>query len=290
MRPMPFSRADDEVVVADAAPVAAVYDRRSVSLSSAVAAVYDRRSPSLRSAVAAVCDRRSLSLRSAVAAVYDRRSLSLRSAVAAVYDRRYNSGFTLIELLVVIVIISVLLGLAFPVYQSVQNSAKKTQAKNDVTQIVTAVNAFYTEYGKYPIVTDDSPFTTTGDLFYTLRAVATGANAGDVINTRRIAFLNVSDAKDQTAARSGIKTSDGQWYDPWGSPYKVAIDGTYDNQIANPYGSTGGAGSDPIRQGVIAWSLGKNGVLGGGAAGTGFEKEPGTANTYTSSGDVISWQ
>src|SRR3954465_3753031 len=62
-----------------------------------------------------------------------------------------ESAFTLIELLVVIVIIGVLAGLSFPVYQSVQNSAKKTQAKNDVTQIVTAVNAFYTEYGKYPL-------------------------------------------------------------------------------------------------------------------------------------------
>src|ERR1041384_6644593 len=61
-------------------------------------------------------------------------------------------AFTLIELLVVIVIIAVPAGIAFPVFQSIQNSAKKTQAKNDVTQIVTAVNAFYTEYGKYPTV------------------------------------------------------------------------------------------------------------------------------------------
>src|SRR3954447_7869288 len=70
-------------------------------------------------------------------------------------------AFTLIELLVVISIIAVLAGLALPVFQSVQNSAKKTQAKNDLVQIVTAVNAFYTEYGKYPI-----DATVTGDAFY----------------------------------------------------------------------------------------------------------------------------
>src|SRR5438105_1714763 len=64
---------------------------------------------------------------------------------------RHLQAFTLIELLVVIVIIAVLMGVAFPVFQSVQNQAKKTQAKNDLTQIVTAVNAFYTEYGKYPL-------------------------------------------------------------------------------------------------------------------------------------------
>jgi prepilin-type N-terminal cleavage/methylation domain-containing protein len=207
------------------------------------------------------------------------------------FSRRNNFAFTLIELLVVIVIIAVLMGLAFPVFQGVQNQAKKTQAKNDLTQIVTAVNAFYTEYGKYPIVTDDSPIANTADLLYTLRAVSSGANAGDATNPRKIAFINVPDARNQSAARSGIKTSDGQWYDPWGSTYKIAIDGTYDNQIANPYGSTGGAGSDPIRSGVIAWCLGKNGALGGGAAASAnFATEPGVAGTYTNSGDVISWQ
>ena len=73
-------------------------------------------------------------------------------------NRQRAFAFTLIELLVVIVIVAVLMGLAFPVYQSVQNSAKKTQAKNDVTQIVTAVNAFYTEYGKYPVSTANDAF------------------------------------------------------------------------------------------------------------------------------------
>src|SRR6266567_300636 len=57
---------------------------------------------------------------------------------------RKAGAFTLIELLVVIAIIAVLLGLAFPAFQGVLDRAKKVQAKNDVTQIVTAVNAFYT--------------------------------------------------------------------------------------------------------------------------------------------------
>src|SRR6476646_2588611 len=95
-----------------------------------------------------------------------------------------EGAFTLIELLVVIVIIGVLAGLSFPVYQSVQNSAKKTQAKNDITQVVTAVNAFYTEYGKYPIdstVTTDATATFGGtpdskNLFETLRGKTTTLN------------------------------------------------------------------------------------------------------------------
>src|SRR5438067_7180434 len=67
-----------------------------------------------------------------------------------------NAAFTLIELLVVIAIIAILLGFVFPVFQGVQDRAKKVQAKNDLTQIVTAVNAFYTEYGRYPNAAADT--------------------------------------------------------------------------------------------------------------------------------------
>src|SRR5213594_3515356 len=60
-------------------------------------------------------------------------------------------AFTLIELLVVIAIIAILIGLLFPAFRAVQDQAKRTQAKSDLTQIVNAVNAFYTDYGRYPI-------------------------------------------------------------------------------------------------------------------------------------------
>src|SRR5437016_1768752 len=133
-----------------------------------------------------------------------------------------EQGFTLMELLVVIAIIAALLGLAFPVFQGVLDRARKVQAKNDLTQIVTAVNAFYTEYGKYPLVTDDTPIANTADLFYTLRAVASGANAlangVPAINPRAIVFISPPDVKNAANPRSGIgiTTGVGQWYDPWG--------------------------------------------------------------------------
>src|SRR5437016_11394592 len=99
----------------------------------------------------------------------------------ALQQRRDERGFTLIELLVVIAIIAILIGLLFPAFSAVQNQARRTQAKNDLTQIVNAVNAFYTEYGKYPIVTADTIFSgTTGspnnnsDLLYSLRSIPRG--------------------------------------------------------------------------------------------------------------------
>jgi prepilin-type N-terminal cleavage/methylation domain-containing protein len=191
---------------------------------------------------------------------------------------RTCAGFTLLELLVVIGIIAVLLGFIFPVFQGVQDRAKKVQAKNDLTQIVTAVNAFYTEYGRYPTTV------TTGDATYGLGTGATKSdalfnelrNAGGTINTRQIVFMSPPEDKSQPSAKGKIG-GDGQFYDPWGFAYSVRIDADYDNQLTNPYGGSGGAGPDPLRQGVIAWSVGKDNTLG-------------KTGSFTGSDDVISWQ
>jgi prepilin-type N-terminal cleavage/methylation domain-containing protein len=189
--------------------------------------------------------------------------------------QNHARAFTLIELLVVIAIIIILAGLLFPAYQAVQNQAKRTQAKNDLTQIVTAVNAFYTEYGKYPLATNDNTISNNEDLFYTLRAVASGANAGDVVNPRKIVFLSPPNVKDTANPRSGIG-SNGRYYDPWGTPYRIAIDGDYGNTInPNPYTADTGAGPATLTIGVIAWSFGKDLTQG---------------TNFNASDDVISWQ
>jgi prepilin-type N-terminal cleavage/methylation domain-containing protein len=204
-----------------------------------------------------------------------------RPAAAVEHQRVISNrrAFTLIELLVVIGIIAVLMGLAFPAFQSVQNSAKRTQAKNDLVQIVTAVNAFYTEYGRYP--TEE---TTDAQAKYG----PGGADGNDVplnelrgvetatINTRRVQFISPPDAKDQTNPRGGIKTTDGEWYDVWGRPYALQMDANYDNKIANPYQN---AGASDVRLGVISWSLGKDRDGGSGDKNSGPAKD-----------DVISWQ
>src|SRR5207249_5630013 len=124
-------------------------------------------------------------------------------------------AFTLIELLVVIAIIAILIGLLFPAFKAVQNQARQTQAKNDLTQIVNAVNAFYTDYGKYPLaagITTDYTYGPGGDLatnqtlFTELRG-CTGATgscpAAATINTRQIVFISPPDVKDSANPRSG---------------------------------------------------------------------------------------
>jgi prepilin-type N-terminal cleavage/methylation domain-containing protein len=209
----------------------------------------------------------------------------------ALQQRRDERSFTLIELLVVIAIIAILIGLLFPAFQAVQSQAKRTQAKNDLTQIVNAVNAFYTEYGKYPLATNDNTISNNEDLFYSLRAIPLGANSlvngVPAINPRSIVFINPPYVKDDTAGnrRSGVSSTDGRYYDPWGTTYRIAIDGDYNNAInPNPYTPNTGAGPSPLNIGVIAWSLGSDQTLG---VSSGKYKDPVTGAQCD---DVISWQ
>ncbi len=204
-------------------------------------------------------------------------------------------AFTLIELLVVIAIITVLMGLLFPVVGSVKDSMRKVQAKNDLMQLVNAVKAYNTEYGRYPI-----PTATAVDVSYVgtanapvidiLRYNTAGSNAASVtsMNPRAIVFIEVPSVKDAATHKSGILTTTGVWYDPWGNSYNLAMDGNYDNllnssvspNVALPSFYTD-SNFSPISTGVIAWSYGKDGKQGT----NGDNKFANGA-----SDDVISWQ
>src|ERR1043166_5927883 len=215
-------------------------------------------------------------------------------AAASARSVQSRRAFTLIELMVVISIIAILIGLLFPALRGVQDQAKRAQAKNEVSQIVTAVNAFYTEYGRYPI---DPAAGTTADVTYgptgatytneklldVLRNITTDSLT-TTLNPRQIVFISPPDVKDGGTPRAGIgtTTSTGQYFDPWGKAYCIKIDGNYDNQLANPYSLN--AGATTVQIGVIAWSFGSDGQS---------NSVPGPAsdkNTGTNADDTISWQ
>jgi hypothetical protein len=101
-------------------------------------------------------------------------------------------------------------------------------------------------------------------------------------NTRQIVYISPPFVKDPNNPKSGIGTtgiSTGRLFDPWGSPYNVEFDSSYDNQLINPYNANSGAGPATLTQGVIGWSLGIDLQLGTQSNGI-----------YTNSDDVISWQ
>src|SRR6184192_1264718 len=100
--------------------------------------------------------------------------------------QRSRAAFTLIEMIVVFLIIWTLAAMLFTAGAGMFDRARKVQAKNDLTQIVTAINAYYSEYGKYPMADarqgSDTLYGDPGgtygneDLFNVLRAVNSGVN------------------------------------------------------------------------------------------------------------------
>ena len=222
------------------------------------------------------------------------------------FNKRNSAAFTLIEMIVVMLIIATLAALFMGAATSAFDRARRTQAKNDVIQIATAVNAFYTEYGRYPVtVTDPTQrtlflapvrlpqrmhrITPNNDvLFNVLRNITTDPNAV-ALNPRQVVFLSPGGAKNTVPPRGGIAT-DNRYYDPWGSQYAVLIDTNYDNTLTNPYSdSDGSAGTTPLRFGVVTYSYGKNGALGGGSASSPYTSEGGSAGVFKGSSDILSW-
>ncbi len=64
--------------------------------------------------------------------------------------RRARAGFTLVELLVVIAIIAVLMGLLFPAVQSIREAARRTTCKNNLRQVLLAVQNYESSFQRFP--------------------------------------------------------------------------------------------------------------------------------------------
>jgi type II secretory pathway pseudopilin PulG len=199
-------------------------------------------------------------------------------------NQRSVAAFTLIEMTVVILIIATLAAALLTATSGMFDRARKVQAKNDLTQLITAINAFYTEYGQYPVAAqsgDDSADYPGADdangaaVIDTLRVPT--PSAPPALNPRGIVFLNALTAKSSTAPISGVGTTIHAWYDPWGSAYRFKIDNNYNSTLTNPY--TANAGTTSLTIGCIAWSLGKDKAGGSG-----------DKNATTAVDDVLSWQ
>jgi len=140
-----------------------------------------------------------------------------------------SSAFTLIELLIVIAIIAVLAGLAFPAIQGAMGSAKKSQARNDVNQLASAIKAFQLEYGRLPSTkagnSDDNPAANKDVI-----RVLIGSNT--TLNPKNIVFF---EPKMPSEGKKGGLTN-GSYQDPWGVDYIFALDTSYDNKITMDVG------------------------------------------------------
>lgn len=233
--------------------------------------------------------------------------------------RRTLRAFTLIELLTVIAIIAILMGLLFPAIGLVKEQANKARAKNDVSNIVTAIRQYNVEYGKYPSIAEAGKKAEPGAavqdvicgdpdagaeapnsaLFNTLRAIPEGLNSEPLHgrNPKKIPFFEGRSVPAGKQPRGGFVDNagggggdKGSYYDPWGRQYTIVIDQNYNNvlNLQDLYTDFTDAAQDEtddigVRTGVGAFSMGKDNALGKG--GNRILKGTGDA-----SDDVVSWQ
>jgi prepilin-type N-terminal cleavage/methylation domain-containing protein len=67
--------------------------------------------------------------------------------------RRPSAGFTLVELLTVIAIIAILAAMLLPVFASAKKHAYMMKAKTEISGLVTAIEAYDQDYGRFPVST-----------------------------------------------------------------------------------------------------------------------------------------
>lgn len=172
--------------------------------------------------------------------------------------RSRSAAFTLIELLVVISIIAVLASLAVPAVNNAMVQGKKTQARNDVQQIIAGIKAYQTEYGRLPTQKTASDNAGEQNLseeeFGKVMQVLVGKDT--TLNPRGIVFLEPKVARSK---RGGMDPQTYIYYDPWGKAYIVKLDTSYDNKI--DYYNPGGSSEPNVYATAVGISAGPNGTV-----------------------------
>ena len=222
--------------------------------------------------------------------------------------RTSRRAFTLIELLVVIAIIAILAGLLLPALGIAKKRARIAQAKTEMNNIVAAVASYQALYSLPPVPKQpdgslapndakpnlDYSFTDANSwVISILMDVDAVGNLGHARNPQKHAFLNAN-TKDTTAL-PGVSSVDWNYRDPWGHPYIIAFDLSFDNAVdvqgdnnnpreccsaapvysPYPYGK--------IHKSVIVWSKGPDGEA---EAGVG----PNPGNEPRNKDNIKSWE
>lgn len=130
-------------------------------------------------------------------------------------------GFTLIELLVVVAIIGLLAGLLFPAVSGVLKKSKTATAQTEVKSIEGALNAYYSDYGKFPMdngVADKVYGGSSGNN----AIVAALRGLDNALNPRRINYLEVA---------SKSLDGSGNMIDPWAGNYRIAVNTDFNTTL-----------------------------------------------------------
>lgn len=170
--------------------------------------------------------------------------MSLPAHAKRLRSARERAAYTLIELLVVIGIIAILAALVFPAINRAQKAADFRRAEIEVQALYSAFKAYLEEYSKWPVENS-----LEGDVTIQIVKVLTAHPDEKARNPRGRVFLKIS----------GISTnSAGLMVDPWGNPYRFALDSKMDRSISDVHDPDGAYKALP-GQNVAVWSRGPNG-------------------------------
>ncbi len=185
-------------------------------------------------------------------------------------NRRRN--FTLVELLVVIGIIAVLAGMLMAGIMYAPAKAQKAKAQAEITTLVNAIKQYESAYGVLPIpdgVSGDNIVFGDSDSDskkYRKMIAILQDTVDEIKGTDGDPWENDEDTRKKDAKKNkrhskflDVQGNDvGQYVDPWGKNYFIALDGDYDGKITTSDIDGVNATSNVYRFSVVVWSKGND--------------------------------